>query len=410
MSRLNIHHLLLAWLATLVALGAATDPPSRVPPHYSGEAQKLADPNYGPIPGQSDLYSSYWGVERPFPGNLPDPVFPTEDGPPAEDDYTWQNLLSAEWIIFEFYQQGIERFTDEDFARIGMPNNTRLRLMEIRNNEAGHLRIFQNQISPTSIKPGRCKYMFPLENPRSYLIYMTVIEISSMAFLTGLVQEARKDWNQGLMAAISQTETRHEVWALMDLWKQNPFGGPSDTVFPYANQILYSTHNLVIPGSCPPENPEYPHPLQRLPALTATPDTESLGPGATITLAFSDKDNQPEFDPDTQYYAVFFHSVLNISVPLDTRGFPERPITVTIPAAFEPRGVIVALVADEAGAPTKESVVAGPSVMLEQPVELGPELLRGGTSNLEVGLSRGETWGRFRYARMISDAYACFWL
>lgn len=365
------------WLLTLVALAVAAALPSEIPPRYSGEAQKLADPNYGPIPGLSNYYSNYWGADRPFPGNISDPVFPTQDGPPAEDDYTWQNLLSAEWIIFEFYQQGIERFSQEDFTKLGLPNTTRLRLLEIRNNEAGHLRIFQNQISPTSIKPGPCKYVFPLQDPLSYLAFLTVIEISSMAFLTGLIQEAKGHWDQGAMAAISQTETRHEAWVLMDIWKTNPFAGPSDTVFPYANQILYSTHGLVVPGSCPPENPEYPHPRQLLPALSAASDTASLAPGATITLNFTEPDNQPVFCSDTQYYAVFFHSVLNISIPLDTNGFPQRPITVTIPAAFETKGAIVALIANEVGAPTKESVVAGPAVILEQPVELGPALVRG---------------------------------
>jgi hypothetical protein len=383
---------LVACLLALLALKATATPPQlppfrdhkhkghnhRVPPHYSGEAQRLADPNYGPIPGSSDLYNSYWGLERPFPGHITDPVFPTEDGPPAEDDRVWQNMLSAEWIIFEFYQQGIERFSDADFTKAGMPNTTRQRLMEIRNNEAGHLRIFQNLISPTSIKPGPCKYAFPLQDPVSYLAFMTVIEVSSMAFLTGLVQAAKINWNQGAIAAISQTETRHEVWALMDIWKTNPFAGPSDTNFPYANQILYSTHNLIIPGSCPPENPEYPYPRQLLPGLSAASDTKSLAPGATITLNFTEPDNQPVFEPDTQYYAVFFHSVLNISVPLDTTGFPQRPISVTIPAAFETKGIIVALIADEPGAPTKESVIAGPAAILEQPVELGPALVRGG--------------------------------
>jgi len=365
-------------LLALLALTTTALPPGSVPSHYSGEAQKLADPTYGPIPGMSDLYSNYRGIERPFPGNITDPIFPTQDGPPAPDDHVWQNLLSAEWFIFEFYQQGIERFSDEDFVKAGMPNNTRDRLFEIRNNEAGHLRIFQNQISPTSIKPGPCKYIFPLTNPREYLAFMTVVEISSMTFLTGLVQEAKLDWTQGAIAAISQTETRHEAWVLMDIWKTSPFAGPADTVFPYANQILYSTHAAFVPGSCPPENPEYPHPRQLLPALFAAKDTTSLAPGATITLTFTDPDNQPVFHPDTQYYAVFFHSVHNVSVPVDTKRFPQRPINVTIPAEFEEKGVIVALLADQPGAPTKESVVAGPAVILSQPPWVGLSLVRGG--------------------------------
>ena len=371
---------LVLWLLALLAIGSTAMPYSSLPHRYSIQAQMLADPTYGPIPGQSSHYSTYWGLDRPFPGNISDPIFPTEDGPPGDDDAVWQNLLAAEWIIFEFYQQGIERFTSQDFVKAGMPETTHSRLMEIRNNEAGHLRIFQNQISPTSIKPGACKYKFPLSDARAYLGFMTVMEISSMAFLTGLVQQANLDFNKGALAAISQTETRHEVWALMDVWKMTPFAGPADTVFPYANQILYSTHGLVVPDSCPPENPEYPTPLQVLPDLWAMRDTKSIDPGSTITLYFPDKENLPVFDDDTQYYAVFFHSVHNISVPINTEGFPERPIDVTIPAVFEPRGIMVALLADEEGAPTKESVVAGPAVILEQPSALGLALVRGGPS------------------------------
>ncbi|KAL2126912.1 hypothetical protein VTI74DRAFT_11632 [Chaetomium olivicolor] len=365
---------LLVWALSPFAPGVVPAGPvhrnHRVPPQYSGEAQKLADPNYGPVPGKSELYNTYYGIERPFPGNIRDPIFPTQDGPPDEDDYVWQNLLSAEWIIFEFYQAGVEKFTNEDFVKIGMPNNTLQRLMEIRNNEAGHLRIFQNMISPTSIKPGPCTYKFPLADPMAYLAFLTVVEISSQAFLTGLVQQPKKNFHKGALAAISQTEARHE--------KTDPFGGPSDTTFPYANQILYSTHNLIVPNSCPPENPVYPNPRQLLPALSAGPDTKSLAPGFTVTLAFPEPDNQPVFYPGKQYYAVFFHGLVNTSVPLNTTGFPHRPIRVTVPSDFETRGCIVALVANKPGAPTKESVVAGPAVMLEQPWELGAGLAGGG--------------------------------
>jgi hypothetical protein len=366
--------------STLLTAEAAVLPrcaQCNVPSKYSGEPQRLADPTHGPIPGASEHYSSYWGIERPFPGNITDPIFPTEDGPPGEDDYIWQNLLSAEWIIFEFYQQGIERFTDQDFIDAGMPNNTRRRLMEIRNNEAGHLRIFQNQISPTSIKPGPCQYIFPLDEPLAFLSFVTVIELASMAFLTGLAQLPKSDFAKGAMTAISQTETRHELWALTDLWKADPFAGPADTTFPYANQILYSTHNLVVPGSCPPENPEYPHPRQLLPILSATPDTTSLAPGATITLHFPEgPDSQPVFEDGKQYYAVFFHGVLNASVPIDTN--PGKPISVTIPKEFDAKGAIIAMIADQPGAPTNYSVVAGPAVIPMQPAWLAPALVRGG--------------------------------
>lgn len=73
----------------------------------------------------------------------------------------WQNLLAAEWVIFSFYQQGVEAFNASTFTTAGSPNTMYDRIQEIRDNEACHLRIFQNQISPTSVKPGACSYDFP---------------------------------------------------------------------------------------------------------------------------------------------------------------------------------------------------------------------------------------------------------
>ncbi|KAK8047703.1 hypothetical protein PG996_015767 [Apiospora saccharicola] len=322
------------------------------------EAQKLADPSYGPVPGEDPMFNSHWGKTPTWPGNLTDAILPTKKGAPGVDDHVWQNLLAAEWIIFSFYQQAVEMFNESSFIAAGYPNTTYKRVQEIRNNEAGHLRIFQNQISATSVKPGSCKYNFPYNSPSAFLALGTVLEISSMAFLTGLVQQVKLDSAKGAMVAIAETETRHEVWALMDIWK-----------------VLSSTSNLVVPGSCPRENPEYPTPSQHLPALGASKKTKSLAPGATIELAFNDPKNQPKFVHGRQYYAVFFHGVKNETVPIDTRRWPQQGIQVTIPAKFEEKGVIAAVVADTPGAPTKETIVAGPGIILEQPEPLGVKLL-----------------------------------
>lgn len=344
-------------------------------PRNQSETQKLADPNYGPVPGENPLYSSYTGVTPPFPGYLRDAIMPTEEGEPDVDDHVWQNLLSAEWIIFDFYQQAVEMFKPSDFVQAGYSNTTYQRIQEIRNNEAGHLRIFQNQISPRSIKPGACTHVYPYYDPTSFLALVTVLEISSMAFLTGLVQQVAMENSRGVMLAIAETETRHETWSLMDIWKANPFGGPSDTVFPYANQILDTTNSFVVPGSCPKENPTYPTPRQGLPAMSAASDTKSLTPGSTIGFNFTDPANQPSFAADTQYYAVFFHGITNVSVPINTTCWPEEKIYVTIPEQFETKGVVVAVLSDTSGAPTNETVVAGPSIVLEQPSFLATALI-----------------------------------
>lgn len=48
---------------------------------------------------------------------------------------------------------------------------------------------------------------------------------------------------------------------------------------------------------------------------------------------------------------------------------------ITVPEQLEAKGIFEVVLATEEGAPTEESVVAGPLVLLQDPAELGLELL-----------------------------------
>jgi hypothetical protein len=107
------------------------------------------------------LFTTYTGKKTPLAANYTRVIPPADSSEsPAPDDVLFQNLLSAEWIIYSFYQQAVEVFSSADFTNLGLPNTTYQRIAEIRDNEAGHLRIFQDQISNHSLKPGPCKYEF----------------------------------------------------------------------------------------------------------------------------------------------------------------------------------------------------------------------------------------------------------
>ncbi|KAG0613825.1 hypothetical protein M758_6G132000 [Ceratodon purpureus] len=316
-----------------------------------------------PVPGKSTIYSTYDGIAAPFPGKRTAPIRPTTRGPAGADDLLFQNLLSAEWAVFSFYQQGVEAFTSSNFTDAGFPNTTYSRITEICDNEAGHLLIFQDHISNHSIKPGACKYDFSFGNsPSTYLVLQTVLEVSSMAFLTGLVLQAKQQISKSALVAIGQVETRHLTWSLIDVWNVNPFSGPSDTVYPYANQILEVTNQFIIPGSCPAANPTYPSPRQNLPQLSQGTSNATLLPGSPITFTFRNASHVPSFKPHKRYYAVFFHSLLSISVPFD-----PATNSSTIPEEFELKGIVIAVIADRKGAPTLKSVLAGPLFILLQP-------------------------------------------
>ena len=338
------------------------------PTPFSPTPAQVNNPKYGPVPGQSTLFNTYRGKEPTFPGNDSAPIFPTTKGPPGPDDLLFQNLLSAEWVIFSFYQQAVETLNASSFTDLGFPNTTYDRIQEIRDNENGHLRVFQDSISSNSYKPGPCEYTFGFgADPATFLATQTLIEVASMAFLTGLVQEAHLNSSKGALTATSQTETRHEVWALIDIWNTSPFGGPIDTVYPYANQILDLTNIFIIPGSCPKSNLVYPDPRQGLPRISAVNGTKSLAPGQEIEVAFN---QQPNFEPGKTYHAVFFHGFLNITVPFDLATNKS-----TIPGEFDNLGLTMMVLADEAGAPTLDSVVAGPLIIVNQPDTISVELL-----------------------------------
>ncbi|KAF2162454.1 hypothetical protein M409DRAFT_69063 [Zasmidium cellare ATCC 36951] len=324
-------------------------------------ALPTAQPSSTIVPGQTLLYNNYSGVAPPFPGNVQGASLPTACGKPGPDDVLWQNLLAAEWIVFSFYQQAVERFDAASFTSLDLPNTTFERIIEIRDNEAGHLNAFYDQISNASTKPGPCSYDFGVTAPGSWLALQVLIEVSLMAFLTGLAQEAKLPSTGAALVAVAEVESRHNTWALIEAWNLNPFSGPIDTAYPYADQILASTNAFVVNGSCPKENPPYPYPNQHLPALDWNRKNETGHTGTDITFTFTEQ--KALFDDDGEYFAVFFHALANISVPFDPKKRTSR-----VPADFDAgKGIVIAVIADQWGAPTKESCVTAPLILLQQP-------------------------------------------
>lgn len=177
----------------------------------------LSNPNYGPVPGQSPVYNDYRGKSPPFPLNVTTLIPATITGPPGVDDVLFQNLLAAEGIVFNFYQQAVEMFNESSFTALGLPNTTYDRIAEIRDNEAGHFRIFQNSISNASVKPGTCQYDFGITDVASFLELQLLIESSSATFLTGLTRQAQAKDSQSNLVGIAASEIRHAVKSLLFL-------------------------------------------------------------------------------------------------------------------------------------------------------------------------------------------------
>ena len=331
-------------------------------------AQSIATNASVDVPGEYEAYNTDYDIAPPYPGASSDPVPAQVAGPPGADDLLFQNLITAEWLIYSFYQYGVQTFNESSFTDMGLPNTTYQRIQEIRDNEAGHLRIFQDSISPTSLKPGGCQYLFAdvAPTPDKYVAVLAEIELGSMIFITGLARQANLNATTSALVAIGETEARHETWSLLNLFNADPFGGPADTIYPYANQIMYTLNEFIKPGSCPSANPEFPTPSQNLPMIELAPTVKATSPGSDISIVFTQPTNQPTIDTTCDYYAVFFHGVQNITMPFDV-----TTNSTTVPAAFDKnRGAIEMVITTVPGAPTEESCVAGPMPIFEQPVAL----------------------------------------
>lgn len=323
------------------------------------------------VPGKSPLFLNYPGKKTPLASEYLKVIPATGSGPAGEDDLLFENLLAAEWSIYSFYQAGVEAFTSSNFTTLGLPNSTYERIVQMRDNEAGHVRIFQEQISNNSVKPGPCKYDYDFnKNPQIWLALQTYLEVSSMAFLTGLSNQADLNVSKSALMAIGQVESRHNTWSLIDVYNTSPFAGPSDTVYPYANQILDLTNNFIVSGSCPSENPPYPSPSQNLPQLVFYGNETTGRPGSDLHLTYKDPKNVPTYQDDKEYWAVFYHGLQKQSVTFDPKNSH-----VKIPAQFDLNaGIIIVNIAKEKDAPTEDSVVAGPLILLEQPGSLTTQI------------------------------------
>ncbi|RWA04237.1 hypothetical protein EKO27_g10868, partial [Xylaria grammica] len=118
-------------------------------------------------------------------------------------------------------------------------------------------------------------------------------------------------------------------------------------------------------------NPPFPNPAPHLPSSAVAAGTASVAPGATVQLNFTDVENQPRFEAGGEYFAVWYHGLNVVNVPLDVSAWPAVPLQVTVPDEFDGKGLVAMVVATEQGAPTLESIVTAPSLFLQQPEALG---------------------------------------
>jgi hypothetical protein len=173
-----------------------------------------------------------------------------------------------------------------------------------------------------------------------------------MAVFTGLVLQAKLDAPKSALVAIVETESRHNIWGLVDISKANPFTGPSDTIWESTKLSLCPTRV---------QRPPSPRPSQKTPPLSSVANQTISQPWSMIIFDFSHQQKQPYLDKDVDYNLVTFHGPVNISALYDS-----KTSSVIMPSKLKGyKGIIIIVLASAPGAPALDSVVAGPLVLTQ---------------------------------------------
>ncbi|PWN91062.1 hypothetical protein FA10DRAFT_302238 [Acaromyces ingoldii] len=283
-----------------------------------------------------------------------------------------QNLLAAEWIVDGLYRAGMKTFKASDFVDAGFPTDTYSQLKAVYENENGHLRVFEDAIASTNIKPGRCQYLYGFEDIKNrtlqvqkYMVIVSEIEIGSMAYLTGLAQQAESAETLATIMGTISAETRHLTFVNGQVLRIGSFVGPTDTVYPWPLQILSTTKQLIVPGSCPKQNPEYPSPDQKLPKLSLNTSASDIKrANGTMNIAFA-KPSGGDLPPlqrsspeASNLHAIFFNSLFNYTVKASF--LEDGSIFVNMPTLTANNGNLLVAIANTSNVRSKEDIVAGP--------------------------------------------------
>ncbi|KAF8542860.1 ferritin-like domain-containing protein [Trichophaea hybrida] len=173
------------WTFTLRESGTARFPVhrGRAAPQAATTTESNAQPAIG-SPGRIPLgnppeppnsYSNTGNLAEPEPmpylpagGNGTSP----KDIPvyQALSDFDWHSLslaLYQEYIELDLFQEGLRRFTVEDFQNAGLTENDRSLIEFMAEQEVGHATLISNILGPQA--PRQCEYQYPFETVPEFI-------------------------------------------------------------------------------------------------------------------------------------------------------------------------------------------------------------------------------------------------
>ncbi|KAG8920708.1 hypothetical protein FRC03_010820 [Tulasnella sp. 419] len=256
------------------------------------------------------------------------------------DSQILQFALTLEHLEAEFYRQGLEKYSQDDFVNGGLPAWARKRFQQIADHEASHVAFLEASLG--DVAPAKCQYNFPYDSPRSFAALAMVLEgVGVSAYLGAARFIADKDYAEAAESIMS-VESRHAAWISSAIQKQAAWGGAFDTPL-NLNQV----YSLAAPFfvTCPETN--FDLPVRSFPPLSIK--TKQYSPGSRIALQFDDSAYQGQ-----ELYLALFNGLSTEYVKIE--GKKAR-----LPPSLE--GTVYAVVTKSPDSVNDDNTIAGVAIL-----------------------------------------------
>jgi len=256
--------------------------------------------------------------------------------------------LTLEHLEKNFYNEGLQKFTQDDFEDAGLDASFYNNLQEIASDEKTHVDFLTTALSGAGVTPTKeCKYAFGFNDVKTFLAIANVLEGVGVSAYLGAAQYIANKAYLTAAGSILTVESRHSAYIRAN---QDPALSPFPAAFdiPLDFDEVYSLAAQFI-TECPADNPALP--VKAFPALSVKPQsagTRKQGEYVELKAAKS-----------VEAKGAYFITS-NGPVQAEFTGEGED-FCVTIPEKAQDGQAYLVLTSDES-APSDENIVAGPAV------------------------------------------------
>ncbi|KAG9254835.1 Ferritin/ribonucleotide reductase [Emericellopsis atlantica] len=201
----------------------------------------------------------------------------------AIDDATILNYaLTLEHLENTFYREGLNQFSEQDFADAGFDSAFFTNIKKVANDEKDHVDFLTTALTAAGATPVQeCTYDFGYNDVKSFLATASILEGVGVSAYLGAAADIMSKTYLTAAGSILTVEARHSAY-IRNAIDQAPFAQPFDTPLTY-NEVFSLASPFI--KSCPSDNPALP--VKAFPALAVKADGE-IKTGSTVTLQTPD--------------------------------------------------------------------------------------------------------------------------